>query len=73
MLRKCGCTAAGIPDISGNRGHYGGDRMIAPIKYPGAKWSYLDWILSYIPDHKVYLEPFLRLMRGIAQQGAREI
>ena len=32
--------------------------MIAPIKYPGAKWSYLDWILSYIPDHKVYLEPF---------------
>lgn len=32
--------------------------MIAPIKYPGAKWSYLDWIMSYIPEHKVYLEPF---------------
>lgn len=31
----------------------------APIlKYPGAKWSIADWILEFIPEHDVYLEPF---------------
>lgn len=32
--------------------------MTAPIKYPGAKWSYADWIISYIPEHRFYLEPY---------------
>ena len=28
------------------------------IKYPGAKWSIADWIVSLMPPHKSYLEPF---------------
>jgi DNA adenine methylase len=28
------------------------------IKYPGAKWSVAQWIVSVIPPHKSYLEPF---------------
>lgn len=32
--------------------------MKAILKYPGAKWRIADWILSYIPEHKVYCEPF---------------
>lgn len=32
--------------------------MKAILKYPGAKWRVADWILSYIPKHKVYCEPF---------------
>lgn len=32
--------------------------MNAVIKYPGAKWSYADWIVSYIPEHKFYVEPY---------------
>ena len=32
--------------------------MIAPFKYPGAKWSYAEWITSFFPDHAVYLEPY---------------
>ncbi len=28
------------------------------IKYPGAKWSVADWIISLMPPHKSYLEPF---------------
>ena len=30
----------------------------AILKYPGAKWRIADWIISYFPEHKVYLEPF---------------
>lgn len=28
------------------------------LKYPGSKWRIAEWILSYFPEHKVYLEPF---------------
>ena len=28
------------------------------IKYPGAKWRIADWIISLMPAHKSYLEPF---------------
>lgn len=28
------------------------------ISYPGTKWKLADWIISYMPEHKVYLEPF---------------
>lgn len=32
--------------------------MNAIIKYPGAKWSLADWIISFFPEHHSYLEPF---------------
>lgn len=32
--------------------------MNAILKYPGAKWRIADWIIGYMPKHKVYLEPF---------------
>lgn len=28
------------------------------LKYPGSKWKIADWIISFFPKHKVYLEPF---------------
>lgn len=28
------------------------------LKYPGAKWAIADWIISLMPPHKSYLEPF---------------
>lgn len=32
---------------------------IAPVlKYPGAKWSMADWVISHLPKHTTYLEPF---------------
>ena len=32
---------------------------IGPIlKYPGAKWRLADWIVSHMPPHGTYLEPF---------------
>lgn len=30
----------------------------AIVKYPGAKWRIADWIISMMPPHKSYLEPF---------------
>lgn len=32
--------------------------MKTVIKYPGAKNRIVPWILNYIPEHDVYLEPF---------------
>lgn len=28
------------------------------LKYPGGKWRIADWIISHLPPHKVYLEPY---------------
>lgn len=28
------------------------------LKYPGSKWRLADWIVSIMPPHKSYLEPF---------------
>lgn len=28
------------------------------LHYPGSKWSLADWIISHMPQHKTYLEPF---------------
>lgn len=32
--------------------------MNAILKYPGGKWRISDWILSFFPEHKVYVEPY---------------
>ncbi|MFD1884015.1 DNA adenine methylase [Paenibacillus wenxiniae] len=34
--------------------------MKAPriLHYPGSKWSMVDWIISYMPQHNTYLEPY---------------
>lgn len=28
------------------------------LKYPGSKWRIAEWIVSMMPEHKSYLEPF---------------
>lgn len=28
------------------------------LHYPGSKWSMADWIISHMPEHQTYLEPF---------------
>lgn len=32
--------------------------MTRILHYPGSKWSMADWIISHMPEHKTYLEPF---------------
>ena len=32
--------------------------MKAILKYPGGKWRIADWIIDYLPQHRVYCEPF---------------
>lgn len=35
------------------------ERCYPILKYPGSKWSIAEWIVSLMPPHKSYLEPFL--------------
>ena len=35
-----------------------GERMKPVLKYPGAKWNLAKWIISHMPPHTTYLEPF---------------
>lgn len=28
------------------------------LKYPGAKWNLSSWIISHMPPHESYLEPY---------------
>ena len=32
--------------------------MHAILKYPGAKWRLAQWIISFLPPHESYLEPY---------------
>lgn len=32
--------------------------MKSILKYPGAKWSIAPWVISHLPEHHSYLEPF---------------
>lgn len=32
--------------------------MNTVLKYPGSKWRIADWIISHIPEHHSYVEPF---------------
>lgn len=35
-----------------------GEKKRPVLKYPGSKWRMADWIISLMPSHKSYLEPF---------------
>ncbi|MGG3802015.1 DNA adenine methylase [Metabacillus fastidiosus] len=32
--------------------------LLRILHYPGSKWSMASWIISHMPEHKTYLEPF---------------
>lgn len=34
------------------------EAMTPILKYPGAKWRLADWIISHMPPHEAYLEPY---------------
>lgn len=34
------------------------DKIIQVLRYPGSKWNITEWIISNMPPHKAYLEPF---------------
>lgn len=39
------------------------------LKYPGSKWKMAEWIISLMPPHKSYLEPFCgRPLREIGRE-----
>ena len=38
--------------------------MNSVLKYPGAKNRLAKWILQYIPEHEVYLEPFFGIEKA---------
>lgn len=41
--------------------------MEAVLKYPGAKNRLAEWIISFIPEHRVYLELFFGSGGGVFQ------
>lgn len=45
-----------MKDIVQERGRVMGVPRI--LHYPGSKWSMTDWIISHMPEHSTYLEPF---------------
>lgn len=34
------------------------NQYVPVLKYPGAKWKIADWIISFMPEHHTYVEPF---------------
>jgi hypothetical protein len=56
--RKCRGKIVGNQKAIERKGTY---RMAVTrplLKYHGGKWLLAPWILSYMPEHKVYVEPF---------------
>lgn len=41
------------------------------LKYPGSKWKMAEWIISLMPPHKSYLEPFFWKWSSLFQKGAK--
>jgi len=35
------------------------EKLFPPLRYPGSKWNIVDWIISFMPEHHAYLEPFI--------------
>lgn len=40
------------------RGRGWGEKVRPVLRYHGGKWKLADWIISYFPKHRVYVEPF---------------
>lgn len=38
--------------------HKWGENLKAVLKYPGSKWRIAEWIISQMPKHHSYLEPY---------------
>lgn len=34
------------------------EKTVPILKYPGSKWSIAEWIVSLMPRHELYIEPF---------------
>lgn len=41
-----------------NYAQQGGENLNKVLKYPGSKWKIANWIVSHIPEHHSYVEPF---------------
>lgn len=39
------------------------------LKYPGSKWKMAEWIISLMPPHKSYLEPFLEVEQSFSKRS----
>lgn len=33
-------------------------KISPPLRYPGSKWRIAEWIISYMPPHHSYVEPY---------------